>query len=300
MRKKIPYELYSPDLSLRENAAALGCSVASVKKYLKDRCVDRRFDSQYAKWKKVTDYAKNHPDESLQQKSKSLGMSINTIRKYEGMSEEALLESKRDKIKVSNFDIKNKNCIKSISNSQDEILLWIMKLYNDSQPFDADLTYSVGGFYKRVPQPEYKFDKFPQLEGVEILSVTDTLPVLSFGSIVYDLPFIVSNVKTESVMKDRFMCFSSPQEMFDVNIEMLERSFRLLKDNGVLVVKTMDCAYAGKQYWVSDYVIQHAVAMGFEMLDKFILSYPNRVFSKMRQQLRARKYHSYFLVFRKH
>ena len=90
------------------------------------------------------------------------------------------------------------------------------------------------------------------------------------------------------------------EEAFDTNLLMLTRAKRLLSDNGILVMKTMDCAYAGKQYWISDFVIQKAQEMGFELLDKFILLSNFRLFSKTRHQHRARKFHSYFFVFRKH
>lgn len=52
---------------------------------------------------------------------------------------------------------------------------------------------------------------------------------------------------------------------------MLGLSYRLLKDNGLLVIKTMDIYHNGRQYWVSDYVVTKAIETGFVLIDKFIL-----------------------------
>lgn len=300
MSKRIRYERYNPALSVKENAEALGCSEAAIKKYLRQNQMDRKYDSTYIRWKRIHDMKRQHPDYPLKRKSAELGYSINTIRKYEAMTETELDESFRDTNKVSNFDIKNTNCIKSISKSQDEILLWIMQLYNDCKPFDADLTYSKGFFYKHIPEPPHKYDKYPQISGVKNLDEVDTLSDSSFASIVIDLPFIISDIGSCSIIKDRFNFFATAKEAFETNLLMLARAKRLLCDGGILVMKTMDCASAGKQYWISDFVIQKAQEMGFEILDKFILISNLRVFTKTRTQHIARKFHSYFFVFRKH
>ena len=143
------------------------------------------------------------------------------------------------------------------------------------------------------------FDKYPQFDRIKPLNEADALPNESFASIVYDLPFVVSQGKT-SIIKDRFTYFESTEELFAVNDEMLDRAYRLLQKRGLLVVKTMDIVYAGKQYWVSDYVLNKAKEKGLELLDKFILVANFKLFSRTHAQHHARKWHSYFFVFRKH
>lgn len=296
---KIQYERYNPALTLAENASILGCSVTALKKHLKKGSADTRYDVHYQRWKRINDFRKEHPDYSFNRKSKELGYSINTIRRYEAMSEETLDMSYRDTQKVSRFDIKNKNAIKTVSASQDEILNWIIQLYNEGKTFDADLTASQLVFYRKsVPVPAYLYDKYPQRAEVKDLKETDVLPDGSFSSIVYDLPFILADSHA-SVIKERFTNFFSAEEMYSANDEMLQRSYRLLKANGLLVVKTMDTSYRGKQYWVSDYVLQNAQFMGLKLLEKFILTSNLRLFSKTRVQHIARKYHAYFFVFKK-
>lgn len=297
---RINYDKYNPELSVEENAEILGCKVSTLRKYIQKNQIDRKYDTHYLTWKKINDFRKAHPNCTLRQKSSELGVSINTIRKYEAMSEEELDVSFRDADKISSFDIKNINAIKSISSNQSEILRWIIRLYNENQMFEADLTASTLKFYKHLSShPQFLYDKYPQLSVVRNLDEADTLPDSSFSSIVYDLPFIISDKNTDSVIKDRFTYFYSAKEAFDVNIEMLNRAYRLLAPNGLLVVKTMDVAYSGKQYWISDFILREAEKKGLELLDKFILLSNLRLFSKTRKQRIARKYHSYFFVFRK-
>lgn len=299
MAKKITYELYNPHLSVKENADNLGCSQASIRKYIRQSQIDRRYDAHFSKWKRVKDYNKENPNATYQEKRIALEMSVNTIRKYEMISIDDLDKSIRDTNKVSYFDVKNNNCIKSISYKQDEILMWIMRLYNEGNPFDCDLTYSKGIFYKNIPEPIHKYDKYPQLNNVINIDLADLLPDNQFSSIIYDLPFIISDRGTDSIIKNRFTFFKSAKEAFEVNEKMLTRANRLLRPNGILIVKTMDCSYAGRQYWISDFVVSKASEIGLKLEDKFILLSRYRLFSKTRIQHTARKYHSYFFVFRK-
>lgn len=293
-----PVIRYNPALSLKENADALGLSVSALKKHLQASESDFRYDSAYARWKTINDYKRSHPAQSLRKKSEELGYSVNTIRKYEAMSEEDLVVSFRDTEKLSQFDINNRNAIKTVSSNQSEILSGIMHLYNKDKPFDADLTASILRFYKSIPTPGHLYDKYPQRPEVKNLEETNNLPDGVFTSVVYDLPFIIK-CGEQSVMREKFTDFESVEELYQANDEMLERAYRLLAPKGLLVVKTMDVNYSGKQYWVSDYVLRKAEDMGFTLLEKFILTSSQRLFPKTKNQYQARKYHAYFFVFRK-
>lgn len=296
--KRIQYELYDPSLSVEDNAVVLGCSPATVRKFIRSRDIDRKFDAAYCRWKAVKDFNSKHPDSSYSEKRKVLGLSVNTIKKYEALSEEQVFRSKRDTNKISQFDIRNKNAIRSVSNNQTEILRWIIHLYNNDKTFEADLTASKLYFYKRVPKPVHLYDKYPQLDEVKNLSEADSLPEGVFTSIVYDLPFVISQGKT-SIIRERFSHFHTVEELYGANDEMLDRAYRLLHNNGILVVKTMDVASMGKQYWVSDYVLAKAKEKGLELLDKFILVANVKLFCRTRAQHCSRKWHSYFFVFKK-
>ncbi len=173
-----------------------------------------------------------------------------------------------------------------------------MRLYNNRQPFDCDLTASKCIFWKSLPKPKYLYDVCPQIDGIKHLSEADKLNDCIFNSVVFDLPFLVSK-GAMSKIKERFTYFESVDEIYRANNEMLERSYRLLKEQGLLVVKTMDICHGNKQVWISDFVIKKAEELGFELIEKFILLSNLRLFARTRQQKVARKYHSYFFVFRK-
>jgi hypothetical protein len=83
---------------------------------------------------------------------------------------------------------------KSISSTDEEIMLGVMQLHNDDRPFDVDASYSVGGFYRsrRVPVPALCFDINPQVKGVRRADVSKHLPLenASVKSIVFDPPFM--------------------------------------------------------------------------------------------------------------
>ena len=115
MGKKIAYELYNPHLTISENAQKLGCSESALRKHIQANDIDRKFDVHYVYWRKIQDFYEQNPTASLREASINIGYSINTIRKYKGLSEEELNVSKNDTNKVSTFDIKNKNAIKSVS-----------------------------------------------------------------------------------------------------------------------------------------------------------------------------------------
>lgn len=80
---------------------------------------------------------------------------------------------------------------------------------------------------------------------------------------------------------------------------MISLAYRLLKSNGVLVMKTQDYWYKEKQEWVALYVIEQARQLGFKLLDLFLLIAVTKLLKQSYKQRCARKMHSYFLIFRK-
>lgn len=291
---------YNPQLSIRENAMINNVSEASIRLYIKSNNIDRRSDEKIKKSKSIQALKNKYPNITIHEMQQQLGLSYNTIAKYLNINNNLFLSLPK---KISAFDLsKAENIIKSVSDSTNEILLSIISLYNNNEPIECDLTYSKGVFWKKIQSPKFKFDKSPIDKNVRPLSETEKLPDNSFSSIIFDLPFLVKDEKSakSSLVSQRFDSFRSVDELFHVNSEMLALSYRLLKDKGLLVIKTMDIYHNGRQYWVSDYVITKAVETGFVLIDKFILVSQSKLLSPSgRVQHCARKWHSYFLVLRK-
>ena len=155
---------YNPLLSVKENAANNNVTVAAIRSYIRTNGIDRKLDNAIVIKRKIDEVVKANPDISLRQISAQLGYSVNTIRKYISQN---ICVSNDDKTKTSMFDTsKWKAVIKSVSDNQDEILFNILRLYVGESSFDCDLTYSVGVFYRNLPQPSMKYDKYPQLDDV--------------------------------------------------------------------------------------------------------------------------------------
>lgn len=219
--------------------------------------------------------------------------------------------------------------IKSIGYNQHEILFNIMQMHNGGKPFDCDPTYSKGNFYGtftikndsetydiEIPQPKYKFDVAPQVDGVVKIEPLGNLPLESnsLESIVVDLPFVIScgpsmstpdyDENGKKVMNNlisrRFASYYPVAQLLESYKHWLEECYRVLKDDGILVWKCQN-TITGSKFLNSPYYSRMiAQSLGFDDLDEFVLLAKQRLISgKIKKQQHARSFHSYFLVFKK-
>lgn len=292
--------IYNPNLTVAQNAENNQVSVSAIRWYIRVNGIDRKRDNALIIQRAIQKLNKENPNLSIAEIANCLNISINTVKKY---SQSQIALSSIDSNKLSSFDLsKRKFIISSVSDSQDEILSNILRLYIPSGLYECDLTYSVGNFYLRIPQPKLKFDKYPQKERVRRLEEAYNLEDRSLNSIVIDLPFLVKGYNThyEAKMVNRFNCFYTVEDLYSTNTEMIKLAYSKLDNKGMLIMKTMDLNYSGVQYWISDYVVNEAIKVGFRLLDKFILVAKSKVLSNFNHvQRSARKFHSYFFVFQK-
>lgn len=274
--------------------------------YIKVNGIDRRHDAKMNIVNDLKKYLKKNPNATRDEAATATGYSINTIRLYwEAAKGKSELQSNIDRKKtIESYQLTKETVIKSIGKNQDRILKDIIRLYIPSKKYDCDLTYSKGLFYKAIQQPKYKFDKFPLSDDVKPLDEAFSLSNEIFESVVIDLPFIIKCSQKDAASTryvDRFQCFFSIQELKDTNKEMLSLAYRLLEPNGILVQKVQNAIFAGKQVWTSFICQQYAQEIGFELIDEFVLEGKSRLlhYPEGGEQKHARKYHSYFLVFKK-
>lgn len=193
--------------------------------------------------------------------------------------------------------------VKSISFNQEEIIKWIIQLYCPDG-FELDPTYSVGNFYKKISKPKYKFDIAPQLKEVKQANCTK-LPLKdnSIKSIMFDPPFIAgipTKTAKKSIIGSRFGTYKSIQRkdgLWEMYRKALKEFYRILKSDGVLVIKCQDTISEGNQFLSHVELINYAYCLGFYPKDIFILLASSRIIRSYPKQKHARKYHSYFLVF---
>jgi hypothetical protein len=75
-------------------------------------------------------------------------------------------------------------------------------------------------------------------------------------------------------------------------------AYRVLRKGGVLITKCQDEVSAGKQWLTHIEIINEYERLGFYTKDLFVVVRQNKPgVSRLKQQVHARKNHSYFLVF---
>jgi len=191
--------------------------------------------------------------------------------------------------------------IKSISFSQEEILKSIIDLYIPGGVLHCDVTYAKGGFYNNIPKPNLKYDLLPQSEDT-VKADCRALPLAdgALESLVFDPPFLASWRVTSQMLKiEKY--YSSIRGIKNL-LKMYEDSIiefsRVIQNNGVLIVKCQDTIYANKNYFNHITIHDYAKTNGFIALDLFILLAKSRFIGSGTQRS-ARKFHSYFWVFKK-
>jgi hypothetical protein len=200
------------------------------------------------------------------------------------------------------------NVIKSVYNSNYEVIKNIMELYQIEQ-FDLDCTYSKGAFWKNLPEPKIKSDLYPINNDI-ILANSENLPFddNSIGSIMYDPPFVIAgktykeNRDGSSKIAKRFEGYESYKKLTENYFNTLTELYRVCKDNGFVIMKCQDTVSGGKNHFTHVMVMNMALQIGFYPRDLFILLAKMRLNSfgtKWTKQEHARKYHSYFWVFEK-
>lgn len=202
--------------------------------------------------------------------------------------------------------MKQDSLIKSISYDQNEILQWIIKLYIPAGRFDADATFSTGGFYTAIPPPSLCFDICPSSPNI-IRADCRHLPLEdgSIHSLVLDPPFLATTGKSletdiGNIINRRFSVCQSEQDLALLYEDAIREAYRVLADHGILIFKCQDKVSSGKQHMMHCHIYTWAKSIGFEALDLFVLLAKSRLVADwQRNQKHARKFHSYFWVFRK-
>lgn len=191
--------------------------------------------------------------------------------------------------------------IVTVDTDQSRILRNISKLYNAGFPFECDVTFSKGVFYKHLPEPRLKFDLYPQVEGVEQASADNLpLPDTSLTSLVFDPPFKASNSNVKGIIEQRFTAFKSVPELWSFYGRALQEFMRVLHPRGIVVFKCQDTVSSGINWMTHFQVEKMAEEVGFGTLDLFILQAKSTIWSpNMAHQVHARKSHSFFYVFQK-
>jgi tRNA G10 N-methylase Trm11 len=195
----------------------------------------------------------------------------------------------------------------------------ILELHVPAGSVIADITYGKGIFWQNVPEGRYK------IKGTDIATGVDcrALPYEngSIDCVVLDPPYMegfyreADTHKAGSGSHATFrVAYSNGDEVNeDTNHEGTAKwhgaitnmyfragseAYRVLRKGGVLITKCQDEVSAGKQWLTHVEIINEYERLGFYTKDLFVVVRQNKPgVSRLKQQVHARKNHSYFLVF---
>jgi hypothetical protein len=195
----------------------------------------------------------------------------------------------------------------------------ILKLYVPVGSLIADVTYGKGVFWQNVPKGLYR------VEGTDIATGIDcrALPYddKTIDCIVLDPPYMEGFYResvahkagsgTHATFRDAYSNGDEVNEdtshegtakwhgaITDMYFRAGLEAHRVLRKGGVLITKCQDEVSAGKQWLTHVEIINEYERLGFYTKDLFIVVRHNKPgVSRLKQQIHARKNHSYFLVF---
>lgn len=194
--------------------------------------------------------------------------------------------------------------------TNDEVFPKILSLYVAPGSTVADVTYGKGVFWKQVPKTLYRVLATDVHSGVDCRS----LPYedASVDSVVLDPPYMhtpggtahVGHQNYESYYRNNSAGNGSDKKYHEAVLDLYfaagSEAWRILKREGIFIVKCADEVCANQQRLTHVELINEYTKKGFVVEDVFVLFRQNRPgVSRIIKQVHARKNHSYFLVFRK-
>jgi hypothetical protein len=192
-----------------------------------------------------------------------------------------------------------------------EVFPHILDLHVPRGAIIADVTYGKGVFWRRVDTSKYQLLATDMATGVDCreLPYSDA----SIDCVVLDPPYMEGFFRNEGeragsgthyAFRD---AYSNGDEISlgpkwheavtDLYFKAGQEAHRVLKVGGMCIVKCQDEVSANRQYLTHVEIINHYEMLGFYFKDLFIVVRKNSPgVSRIKQQIHARKNHSYFLV----
>lgn len=261
---------YDPELSVGEIARISGVKEPTVQKYIKENFIDREYDSQLIRFRRVQQYFADNPDiKSATVASLALGKgySRHTVEKFRDPKNAPVPNKKKIFLSIED-PTTSKTAVASVSDQDRIILGIILRLYVKDDRFDCDLTFAKGDFYKYgVQYPRFCFDKYYKecvapVGGSEVHDLDNGDTILadnSLSSVIIDLPQEISDEGVESpcAFKDLKGLALSYYRMLSLAYKKL-RYHSNTQTGGLLIVKVGDIRWQGKMIWLSKIVTELA------------------------------------------
>lgn len=190
----------------------------------------------------------------------------------------------------------------------------ILKLHVPVGANIADVTYGSGVFWKKVDLLKYNLFTSDIATGVDCRKLpygNDSLDAL-----VLDPPYMEGFFRKGNSQRAGTGTHSAFAKYYsngdeagddgpkyhgavtDLYFKAGVEAYRVLKTNGIMIVKCQDEVSANRQHLTHVEIINHYEKLGFYTKDMFVVVRRGKVgVSRLKKQVHARKNHSYFLVF---
>ena len=197
----------------------------------------------------------------------------------------------------------------AVQGTNDELFPEVISLYVPEGAKVADVTFGKGVFWKRIPNGKYDLHKSDLTGGVDCRDLP--YESRSIDCVVFDPPYMhtpggnahSNHQNYESYYKNNKPATSEKkyhEAVLDLYFSAAREAYRVLRDQGIYIVKCADEVCANQQRLTHVELINELATSGFVVEDLFVLLRNNKPgMSRVLKQAHARKNHSYFLVFRK-
>jgi hypothetical protein len=204
----------------------------------------------------------------------------------------------------------NRLVFSAVQGTNDEIFPAILKIYVPAGSRVADVTFARGVFWRNVPKHQYELLATDVRTGVDCRALPYENE--SVDCVVFDPPYMHTPGGTAHVNHQNYENYYGNnvarngsakkyhEAVLDLYFQASHEARRVLRSEGIYIVKCMDEVCANQQRLTHVELINEFCRQGFIVEDLFVLLRQNRPgVSRVLRQVHARKNHSYFLVFRK-
>ncbi len=226
-------------------------------------------------------------------------------------------EEKNENIKRVQGGITTSNIIMSAHlGNNAEVFFQILELHVPHGSVIADVTFGKGVFWTKVPDGIYDLKPSDIATGVDCRKLPYESE--SIDCVVLDPPYMeglfrkstdqMAGSGTYAAFRENYSNGEETQEtenspkwhaaVLDLYFKAGIEAYRVLRKNGILIVKCQDEVSANRQNLTHVEIINEYEKFGFYTKDLFVVVRLNKpAVSRLKKQSHARKNHSYFLVF---
>lgn len=224
--------------------------------------------------------------------------------------EEKTNSAKRTQTGISTTDV----VMSAFVSGNAEVFSEILSLHVPEGVTVADVTWGKGVFWKNVPEGKYEVLATDLKTGIDCrnLPYDDG----SIDCVVLDPPYMeglfrrskehLAGAGTYAAFREHYSNGDAAETnapkwhaaVLDLYFAAGVEAFRVLKEQGILIVKCQDEVSANRQNLTHVEIINEYERLGFYTKDLFVVVRQNKPsISRLKKQVHARKNHSYFLVF---